>query len=312
MRKIEQSSQVVKNDVKGGAGGMCPPTCLGRAKGWFLTWPRCDISKDDALTILADKFNIQEYVICEEEHQDGGKHLHAFIKLEKAKRIKSNSFDLKSFHGHYEKAKCWRAVQEYCKKDGNYISNINIENAKQKQSKKLEKEDYERDALELIEEGKLHIMSLNNFIRNQNTYLLLKKRKNDDRRDNSPVKKKRHEWIYGESNTGKSTLLREEMKDNEENWFQIPYNNDWSGYINQEHLWADEYKGQLKINELNRICDGGAKMNTKGGTIILAKDVIVHIVSNYSIKDCYSESKDNILNTLLNRFIENKLTHIYN
>ena len=89
-----------------------------------------------------------------------------------------------------------------------------------------------------------------------------------------------------------STILRDEIADEPENWFQIPPNNDWSGYYNQEHLYYDEYVGQLKMSELNRICDGGAKMNTKGGTVELAKDVIVHIVSNYSIDECYSEQKN--------------------
>lgn len=138
---------------------------------------------------------------------------------------------------------------------------------------------------------------------------MIAKKRVRDRKDASPLKKKRHEWLYGESNTGKSTILREEIADEPENWFQIPPNNDWTGYYNQEHLYYDEYVGQLKMSELNRICDGGAKMNTKGGTVELAKDVVVHIVSNYSIDECYSEQKN--LDTLKNRFIENKLVKKY-
>lgn len=51
-----------------------------RAKGWFLTFPKCDVSPQAALEYLKEKHPIEEYVIAQEDHQDGTKHLHAFIK----------------------------------------------------------------------------------------------------------------------------------------------------------------------------------------------------------------------------------------
>lgn len=284
-------------------------TQLGIARGWFCTWPRCTLPKEYALKLL-EKFGLAEYVIAEEKHADGTPHLHAFLKLNKKKRVKSDTFDLEDFHGNYQVARSWQAVKAYVTKEENYISNLNLKAAMRKQSKKLTVEDFGVDPLILLKSGKLYPLSLNNFLRNRDSYRTLLS-KNTSRRDASPLKKKRHEWLYGPSNTGKTTILRQEMADDPDNWFQIPYNNDWNGYYNQEHLYADEYKGQLKINELNRICDGGAKMNTKGGTIQLADDVIVHIVSNYSIEECYNEVKDDIRETLYNRFIENKLIKKY-
>lgn len=285
-------------------------TQIGIGKGWFCTWPRCNIPKEYALKLL-EKFGLDEYVIAEEQHQDGAPHLHAFLKLKKKKRVKQDTFDLEDFHGNYQVARSWQAVKQYVTKGNNYITNLNLEAAMRKQSKKLTVEDFGVDPLILLKSGKLYPLSLNNFLRNRESYRTLCS-KNTSRRDGSPLQKKRHEWLYGPSNTGKTTILRQEIADCPENWFQIPYNNDWNGYYNQEHLYADEYKGQLKINELNRICDGGAKMNTKGGTIQLADDVVVHIVSNYSIEECYNEVKDDIRETLYNRFIENKLTKKYN
>jgi hypothetical protein len=35
-----------------------------RAKGWFLTYPKCDVSPQAALEYLKEKATIQEYVIA--------------------------------------------------------------------------------------------------------------------------------------------------------------------------------------------------------------------------------------------------------
>ena len=108
-------------------------------KGWFLTYPKCPLRKEDVLTILETNGlpKIVEYVICEEQHEDGSPHLHAFIKLEKKRSFSSVSkkFDLLTYHGHYEPAKSWKAVVDYVKKDGNYITNLNLDAAEKKQAK---------------------------------------------------------------------------------------------------------------------------------------------------------------------------------
>ena len=285
-------------------------------KGWFLTWPQCPVKKQDALTILNTNGlpEIIEYVIAEEEHKNGDPHLHGFIKFGKKVRFSQvkDKFDLLEYHGHYEPAKSWRAVEKYCKKDGNYISNINVDGAKNNHSKKIKPSDFMRDPLELLEEGILNPMSLNNFIKNRDTYkmLLNQKRLREIPKD---IEKKRHHWIYGESNSGKTTFIRKKMIEDSDNWFQIPYNGDWKGYNGEKNLYADEYKGQLTIQEINRICDGGAKVNTKGGSVQLAWDVVVWVISNYPYDKVYKmdkvqlESFDNRFN--LNEFVYNPDFH---
>lgn len=265
-----------------------------------------------ALNELEAKYTLEEYIIAEEEHKDGELHLHAFLKLNKRVYFKPEMFDICGYHGNYQAAKSWRAVQTYVKKDGNYISNINIDAAKNNHSKKIKPEDFLRDPLDLLDEGKLNPMSLNNFIKNRDTYkmLLNQKRLREIPKD---IEKKRHNWIYGDSNTGKTTYIRKKMIEDPENWFQIPYNGDWKGYNGQKNLYADEYKGQLTIQEINRICDGGAKVNTKGGSTQLAWDVIVWIISNYPYSKVYKmdkiqlESFDNRFN--LNEFVYNPDYH---
>ncbi len=57
----------------------------------------------------------------------------------------------------------------------------------------------------------------------------------------------------------------------------------------KRYLYIDEFKGQLSVQQLNAICDGNYKVNTKGGSV-----------------------ENNILETLYNRFIEKELLIKYN
>lgn len=275
-------------------------------KGWFLTYPQCPLTKEEALTILQTNFSqkIVEYVICQEKHDDGSPHLHAFIKFDRKVKF-SKKFDLLTYHGHYERAKSWRAVIKYVQKDGNYISNIDLNAAGKKQSK-MKKEDLLKDVDEVLDAGLINPMQVASFYKNSMVYKMLQQK-----RTKMPEKlpeKKRHLWFYGASNTGKTFKLREMMKQTgEQNWFQIPTNNDWIGYAGEKYLYIDEFKGQISIQMLNAICDGNFKVNVKGGSTWIGWDIQVIICSNYSIRDCYSKVEESILETLYNRFNEKEL-----
>lgn len=275
------------------------------AKGWFCTWPKCPIGKNAALEELNEKYVLSEYVICEEEHKDGELHLHAFLKLNKRVYFKPNMFDIQGYHGEYQVAKSWRAVIKYVKKDGNYISNIDVKAAAMMKSK-MKKEDLLKDVDEVLDKGIITPMQVASFYKNSMVYKMLQQK-----RSKMPDKlpdKKRHLWFYGGSNTGKTYKLRQMMKDTgEEKWFQIPTNNDWIGYAGEKYLYMDEFKGQISVQMLNAICDGNFKVNVKGGSTWIGWDIQVIICSNYSIRDCYSKCEENILETLYNRFNEKEL-----
>lgn len=278
-----------------------------KAKGWFCTWPKCPIGKNVALEELKTKFPLKEYVICEEEHKDGTLHLHAFLKLEKKFYFKSGLFDLQGYHGNYQVAKSWRAVVEYVKKDGNFISNIDSERLlTKKHVSKMKKEDLLRDVDDVLDEGLINPLQVASFYKNSITYKMLKQKR--QRMPDKLPDKKRHLWFYGASNTGKTYKLREMMKQTgEDQWFQIPTNNDWIGYNGEKYLYMDEFKGQLSIQMLNALCDGNFKVNVKGGSTWIGWEVQVIICSNYSIRDCYSKVDEQILQTLYNRFNEKEL-----
>ena len=263
-----------------------------QAKGFFLTYPQCSLTKEQCLELLKSlpiKTLISEYLVCEEKHEDGSPHLHVFLKYEKKILFKPNLWDISTFHGHYEVSKSAKSVIQYCTKDGNYISNFNVDAIKSHQPKKISKEDFLLDPLDLIDSGVLKPMQLKAFVQNQALFKMLNRKREHPDLSELPCEKKRHPWIYGPSNCGKTTRMKQMLEEfGRDNCFQIPYNNDWSGYQGERILYCDEFKGQLTVQDLNRICDGDAKLNTKGGTIQLHPLPQVCIVSNFSISQCFS------------------------
>jgi hypothetical protein len=72
-----------------------------QAKGWFLTWPKCDVSKEEALEMLKETGALTEWVVASEKHADGTPHLHAFVKYSGRVDFKSDKWDLGPYHGNY-------------------------------------------------------------------------------------------------------------------------------------------------------------------------------------------------------------------
>lgn len=271
-----------------------------RRKSWFLTYPMSpELSKTRIMESLLERFKVKEYVIAEERHKNGVKHFHAYVLLKTKVRFSAALFDIDETHGNYQPAKYKHKVIKYiCKEDNEPLTNINIEALEKKKNKNLNKEDYLKNPVELMEEGKITFFQISSFVQNQNLYKLLSVKQAID----LGIEKKRHFWYWGESNSGKTYFLKSQIKKDESDWFQIPLNNDWNGYCGQKNLYLDEFKGQLSIQEINRLCDGGAKVNTKGSTVVLRHDVVLWIFSNYDISSCYKNCEPQILSTLKNRF----------
>jgi hypothetical protein len=120
------------------------------------------------------------------------------------------------------------------------------------------------------------------------------------------LQKKRHVWIFGTSNSGKTSYVRKLTKLEPDNWFKLPKNDDWRFYNNQRYLWLDEFVGKkITIEELNEICDGDFQVNTKGGSKKLRPDCIVYVCSEFSIEQSFkitAKKAPERLDALYNRF----------
>nr|AIG55117.1 replication-associated protein [Dioscorea decipiens] len=100
------------------------------AKNFFLTYPECSLSKDDALTQLPAiplPTNKKFIRVTRELHEDGSPHIHVLLQLEgKAQITNQRIFDLRHlhssrcFHPNIQSAKSCSDLKAYVEKDGDY------------------------------------------------------------------------------------------------------------------------------------------------------------------------------------------------
>lgn len=267
----------------------------------FLTYPQCPLSKEELLEALAAKQEIAQYVIAKETHKTtGGTHLHALISfVQKFHSTSPACFDVGGYHPNIAKAssKADRSrIKAYIEKDGDFITNIEVQLGK-------------RAALfaDLLEEGQI----TREFVRRNpeimhESYNNLKSWMNFMKPVMVPVRqlpKKRHLWISGLANSGKSYYLRAYLS-LFYNPREIPTNDDYAHCDEDtDILFIDEYRGQLTVQALNRLCDGNARLNTKGGATHIGYPLVI-VVSNYQIREAYPKISDQIYETLNARFCQ--------
>ncbi|WAB58488.1 replication associated protein [Cajanus scarabaeoides yellow mosaic virus] len=101
------------------------------AKNYFLTYPRCPLTKEEALEQLLSlntPVNKKFIRVCRELHEDGIPHLHALLQFEgKFQTRNQRFFDLVSqtrsahYHPNIQAAKSASDVKQYVEKDGEFI-----------------------------------------------------------------------------------------------------------------------------------------------------------------------------------------------
>jgi len=266
-------------------------------KSFLLTYPKCDMDKEVLLEQLTEIQEPSLYYIAREKHEDGSLHLHATVRF--TKRVHSKDprvFDVGGYHPNIKKLLTNRAFDnaiQYVKKDGDFITNV-TEKLGKRQRLFLEVLDKGITPSLIREHPEIMQFNLGNLkawfnMLHQNAMVL------------KDLPKKRHIWVHGPRDTGKTTFARIFQ-----NMFLapalLPYNDDF-GFVpyNCDFLFGDEFKGQLGVQQLNRICDGGCHVNTKGGSLILGQPT-VFICSNFSIDECYSQCEPHLRDTVHARF----------
>jgi len=273
-----------------------------QAMGWFLTYPQCDLSPQEALECLKKlPYPIKDYIIAKEEHKDGSPHLHAFIRYHKKVDWTPTRWNLYNYHGDYQGAKSWNAVMKYCTKGGNYISNIDVKAAETKKAAR-NKQLLEDEPQKLVEEGFIGVMQLPQLLKAKAAYSLLKPA--------VQTVNVRGVWIWGKTGIGKSYLVRELFQGrlylkSQSKW--------WDGYSAQEVVLIDDYDIRqsttdkpdslvqafghyLKIWADRYSCTG----EQKGATINLHHRLLI-ITSNYSPHHCFWTKTDNELVSAITR-----------
>lgn len=119
------------------------------AKQFFLTYPQCEgLTSEELLSFLKQKASIVRYVIGTEKHEDGGIHLHAVIHYSVKLNVRRQDFfDYKTFHPNIQSVRSWSAATAYAMKDGNYISDVQLDRSDPTNYKKRKNdfEEWEQD-----------------------------------------------------------------------------------------------------------------------------------------------------------------------
>lgn len=172
------------------------------AKTFFLTYPRCDSTKEVLLTHLRTKGVIVQYVIGKEEHKEddavlGKYHLHAVIRYQCKINVKDPKFfDLMGFHCNIQAARNFQAAAQYAKKDGDYIENVEFDHSNPVNYRKR-KDDFEAWEGDRLAKSREEIA----------WPLIL-----PDGSEHRPVGKRRHVWIVGPPDGGKSQWAKSQLK----------------------------------------------------------------------------------------------------
>lgn len=287
------------------------------SKTLALTYPQCDLGKEEALGLIQRKLqehNILDYLVAQENHKDGGKHLHMYIKLDKKLDSRDAAcLDLNGNHGHYKGATKVEGWIEYLlKEDKEPVASQDWQKwlMNSKQHKRRNENRMKTDLL--LEVGPYKMLMMGEIASSQyktfkTAYELILRDKQaeealqkedlpDELPNNWGIKlpintdnKKCHYWLYSTSpNMGKTTFMDSIL----DRYRAIQWN-PAETYQNQipketELIIMDEFVGGMKVSTLNALCDGQLLIPQKGlAPIKLNQKPLVIILGNQSPEETY-------------------------
>ena len=246
--------------------------------GWFLTYPRCDLSTGNLFDHLCTLGSVKEYVIAHELHEDGGNHLHAYVRYDVGIKPRDMAcFDVGDYHGNYQSARSPKAVVKYCTKEDDYITNIDIKSYLSKKGKVTAAILREKTAARALEDGDISFMQVRQ-------YKLARLEVSLQPYTHTDV---RGVWIWGPPGIGKSRAVREKFPE----LYDKSQNKWWDGYEGQDTVLLDDFDDRKSClgHYLKRWMDRySCQGEVKGGTLHLKHHRFI-VTSNYSIAECFED-----------------------
>lgn len=276
----------------------------------FLTYPQCNLSKEDALDILQSLVtNIDKYCVAHELHANGDDHIHVYLKLSDAVRFRRpDCLDLvtvdKVYHGNYQGCRSAKNVLKYCTKKEDYISNMDVAAALgSKSNRRAIAEEI------ILKKRPLHEVVVDNpqllF-----GYTRLKLDVTVYQEDTAPQKddlppflpnpwgrvlpsfknsKRRHYWIYSRTpNFGKTYHFAKPLAAEYRATIATGDFTYWTVDRHTQLVILDDYNtAKLKWDGINQLADGTFQFRLfQRGVVVLAKYLVV-ILSNQPIFELY-------------------------
>lgn len=284
-----------------------------QAKGWFLTYPRCNFTKEDILTFLkAKREGLKQILVARELHADGSPHIHAYLYYEsKFNCTNERFFDLGSCHPNIQVAKSLKAVQAYVKKDGDYIQEgmdykSELESIRDHRAVLGKRFLDGENPVDIISENPALFFDLPKITQALNIWKGLKTPPLPRCTDiipntwglhlNVSSSKDRHYWFWSESpNKGKTTFLQSIQSKFPSLWYSWTEKYQ-SPSPSAQFVLLDEYSiAHLTVMTLNQICDGTYQYPVKGCAPFALPNSIVLVCGNKDPLEVYTDAKNHAL-----------------
>lgn len=275
------------------------------SKSWFLTYPKCGLSKDIVHALLTAKRPTKGGVIAVEAHEDGTPHVHVFLLLVEPYQCANARFwDLEHddivYHGNYQKCRNIDDVVKYIKKDGDIKEWGDIKWEERVAAKKDHRKakaqsliDRTKTLAEVIDEDPTLLFGAHRLKQDLDTYFQSKIK---------PLKTEgvRGIWVYGLPETGKSHYVQETLEDPADLYIK-DQNKWWDGYIGQKAVLLDDFdkQGDCLSHYMKRWPDKWPIFGqVKGSSVPLCYERF-YVTSNYHPKDIWTE--DPVLQAAITR-----------
>lgn len=277
----------------------------------LITYPQCERTKEELLEWLRARGDVMCAIVCREDHHEtDGRHLHAWVKLDRQKDVTAKQwgtlFDWDGVHGNYTRVTCsTRSIADtvkYVMKDGDFKAwNCNPDALSNPEKSHERKYDNERiintPMKQLVDEGVINIKEVPQYLRGVQIYKLLDK----------PNKKSkcRGIWLTGRAGCGKSTWA-EALGNHLGGYFEKSQNRWWDGYDKEKVVILNDLDTETLLHYLKIWADKfPCKGEIKNGYIWLHHDWFV-VTSNFSIAEICEKTGDarHFLDALRRRFHE--------
>lgn len=210
----------------------------------FLTYPQCeDLTWTDVLTKLREfGGGIDQFAISSEVHADGGNHIHCFVKwIKKVNIVHPRSLDVKGFHPNIRRVKNVQGCVEYVIKYGNFETQ-KLELWPNSTNFQKRKADFESWL----------IFKQHHYLKKVEFPIALPQGLGEIAKP-KPWIKKRHVWIVGPPNCGKTKWMNDTFRNTKVYLRPAGVAYPYEGYNNEEIVIYDDVKMWDLLEELKSV-----------------------------------------------------------